>query len=410
MDMAEDIRASYDAVVVGARCSGAATAMLLARQGMSVLLIERDRLGADTLSTLALMRAGVLQLYRWGLLDRLREAGTPPIRTTSFVYGEEDITLPIKPRDGVDALYAPRRTVLDALLAEAARDAGAQVLHGPRLVDLMRAEDRRVIGAVIEDRDRNAHRVGASLVIGADGLKSTVARLVDAPVYLEGTHAAGTVYAFWSGLENRGNRWYYRPGVAVGTIPTNDGNTCLFAGTSGRRFQDEIQGNIAAGFHRIMEECSPSLAEEMQAGGLSERYRAFPGHPGIYRQSHGPGWALVGDAGYFKDPITAHGITDALCDAELLARAVGRGTEAALADYQSARDVLSRELFEITDAIAGYEWDIEALKQLHLNLSKAMNREVEAMLELNGELSYRRTDTTEPSPIIEGEKIRRIES
>jgi flavin-dependent dehydrogenase len=160
-----------------------------------------------------------------------------------------------------------------------------------------------------------------------------------------------------------------------------------------------------------MEECSPSLAEEMQAGGLSERYRAFPGHPGIYRQSHGPGWALVGDAGYFKDPITAHGITDALCDAELLARAVGRGTEAALADYQSARDALSWELFEITDAIAGYEWDIEELKQLHLNLSKAMNREVEAMLALNGELSSHKTETTEPSsPIIQGEEIRRIES
>ncbi|HYV51187.1 MAG TPA: NAD(P)/FAD-dependent oxidoreductase [Dongiaceae bacterium] len=387
MDMAKGILGKYDVVVVGARCSGAATAMLLARQGMSVLLVERDRLGADTLSTLALMRAGVLQLHRWGLLDRLRAAGTPPIRTTSFVYGDEDITLPIKPRDGVDALYAPRRTVLDALLAEAAKEAGAHVLHGPRLVDLVWAEDGRVIGAVIEDRERNVYPIGASLVIGADGLKSTVARLVDAPVYLEGKHAAGTVYAMWSGLENRGNRWYYRPGLAVGTIPTNDGNTCLFAGTGGRRFHDEIQADTTAGFHRIMEECSPSLADEMRAGGLSERYRAFPGHPGVYRRSYGPGWALVGDAGYFKDPITAHGITDALCDAELLARAVGRGTDAALADYQSARDALSRELFEITDAIAGYEWDIEELKQLHLKLSKAMNREVEAMLELNGDLN-----------------------
>jgi 2-polyprenyl-6-methoxyphenol hydroxylase-like FAD-dependent oxidoreductase len=98
----------YDAIVVGARCAGAATAMLLARRGLSVLLFDRDRRGADTLSTLAMMRAGVLQLRRWGLLEQLRETGAPDIRSTSFVYGDEVITVPIKPRDGVNAL-APRR-------------------------------------------------------------------------------------------------------------------------------------------------------------------------------------------------------------------------------------------------------------------------------------------------------------
>ena len=111
-------------------------------------------LSLATLSTLALMRGGVLQLHRWGLLDRIREAGTPAITSTSFVYGDESITLPIKPRDGVDALFAPRRTVLDALLADAAEDAGAQVAFGPRLVDLERASDGRVVGAILEERDR----------------------------------------------------------------------------------------------------------------------------------------------------------------------------------------------------------------------------------------------------------------
>ena len=101
------------------------------------------------------------------------------------------------------------------------------------------------------------------------------------------------------------------------------------------------------------------------------------------RQSHGPGWALVGDAGYFKDPITAHGISDALRDAEFLARAVERGSDAALAAYQSNRDALSRELFEITDAIAGFEWDLESLKPLHKALSVAMNNEVDALLALD---------------------------
>ncbi|HET9235341.1 MAG TPA: NAD(P)/FAD-dependent oxidoreductase [Candidatus Eisenbacteria bacterium] len=397
---------TYDALIVGGRCAGAATAMLLARQGMSVLLIDRDRLGADTLSTLALMRAGVLQLHRWGLLDRVRAAGTPAIRSTSFVYDREDITLPIKPRDGVDALYAPRRTVLDALLAEAAAAAGARVVHGPRLVDLMRGRNGRVTGAVIEDREQATHRIEAGIVIGADGLKSTVARLVEAPIYRQGHHAGGVVYAFWPGLENRGNRWYYRPGVTVGAIPTNQGATCLFAGMRGSRFHDEIQADIEAGFHRVMEECSPQLAREMEGGRASERYRAFPGHPGLFRQSHGPGWALVGDAGYFKDPITAHGITDSLCAAELLARAVSRGSDEALAEYQSTRDNLCQELFEITDRIAGYEWNVDELKQLHLNLSKTMNREVEAMLQLDGAQSQPRSPDVPqpPSPVIEARR------
>jgi len=181
----------------------------------------------------------------------------------------------------------------------------------------------------------------------------------------------------------------------VGAIPTHDGTTCLFAGMRGSRFHDEIQADTAAGFHRVMEECSTLLFEEMKAGQPAEKYRAFPGHPGILRQSHGPGWALVGDAGYFKDPITAHGITDALCDAELLARAVSRGSDEALVEYQSRRDALCHDLSEITDRIASYDWSVEELKQLHLDLSKAMNREVEAMLQLNGEFSFRSTEPTE---------------
>src|SRR5580765_5357641 len=214
----------YDAVVVGARCAGAATAMLLARQGLSVLLVDRDRHGADTLSTLALMRAGVLQLHRWGLLDRVRGADTPAIKFTSFIYGDETITLPIKPRDGVDALYAPRRTLLDALLADAASDAGAEVVYGPRLVDLERASDGRVVGVVIEERGGVLRRVAADIVIGADGLRSTVARLVQAAPYQEGRYACGVIYTFWPGLENARSRWWYRPGTAVGAIPTNHGD------------------------------------------------------------------------------------------------------------------------------------------------------------------------------------------
>src|SRR6185436_14599391 len=146
----EPIRDRYDAVVVGARCAGAATAMLLARSGLRVLLVDRDRRGADTLSTLALMRAGVLQLHRWGLLPAVQQRGVPAIRSTSFVYGDEVITVPIKMRDGVDALFAPRRTVLDPLLADSAAESGADVHYGPRLKGLERGPDDRVIGVVLE--------------------------------------------------------------------------------------------------------------------------------------------------------------------------------------------------------------------------------------------------------------------
>lgn len=375
----------YDAVVVGARCAGAATAMLLARQGRSVLLVDRDRHGSDTLSTLALMRAGVLQLYRWGLLDKVRAAGTPPITSTSFIYGDETITVPIKPRDGVDALYAPRRRVIDTLLAEAASDAGADVVYGSRLVDLERAADGRVVGATIGERGGAVRRVSADIVIGADGRQSTVARLVGAPVYRESRNAGGVVYTFWPGLENTRSRWYYRNGVSAGSIPTNDGQACVFAAMSQARFHGEVRNDMEAGYRRVVAETSPELAAELADKAPSEPLRGFPGQPGVMRQSHGPGWALVGDAGYFKDPITAHGISDALRDAELLARAVDQGSDEALAGYQSTRDELSRELFDITDTIAGFDWDLEELKPLHLNLSKAMNQEVEALLGLDAQ-------------------------
>ncbi len=373
----------YDAVVVGARCAGAATAMLLAREGLSVLLVDGARHGTDTLSTLALMRAGVLQLHRWGLLEKVRAAGTPAITSTSFIYGDETITVPIKPRDGVDALYAPRRWLIDTLLADAAADAGAEVVYSSRLVDLERASDGRVVGATIEQRGAAVRRVRANIVIGADGRRSTVARLVEAATCRESRHACGVVYTFWPGLENNRSRWFYRSGVSAGAIPTNNGDACIFVATPQARFHDEIRTDMKAGYRQVLTECAPELAGEVAQKVPSEPLRSFPGQPGVIRQSYGPGWALVGDAGYFKDPITAHGITDALRDAELLARAVKRGSDQALAEYQSTRDELSWKLFDITDTIAGFEWDLDSLKPLHLELSKTMNGEVEALLGLD---------------------------
>ena len=136
MNGLDRVEAGYDVVVVGARAAGAATAMLLARRGLRVLAVDRGAYGTDTLSTHALMRAGVFQLAAWGLLERIEAADTPRVRRTVFHYEDEVIDIPIKPRDGVPGLFAPRRTVLDRVLVDAAVEAGADVRHRVRLADL----------------------------------------------------------------------------------------------------------------------------------------------------------------------------------------------------------------------------------------------------------------------------------
>jgi 2-polyprenyl-6-methoxyphenol hydroxylase-like FAD-dependent oxidoreductase len=369
----------YDVVVAGARCAGAATALLLARKGLRVLVVDRGRYGTDTLSTHALMRGAVVQLAEWGLLGALEAAGTPLVRTTSFHYAEREVRVEVKARDGIPGLFAPRRVLLDRLLVDAARAAGAEVVYGLRVSDLVRRSDGRVAGVVVEDGNGNRFRVFAEVVVGADGLHSTVARLAGAEVYETARHAGGVVYGYFSGLANDGYHWHFRPGASVGRIPTNDGLTCVFAGTSARRFRDELGRDIAAGFARVLAEADPELADAVAAARRSGSLRGFPGQPGFLRQSFGPGFALVGDAAYFKDPITAHGITDALRDAELVACAVAEGSQAAFARYQETRDALAHGIFELSDRIASFEWDLPALEAMHLALSEQMKREVAAL-------------------------------
>jgi flavin-dependent dehydrogenase len=375
----------YDAVVVGARAAGAATAMLLARQGLRVLAVDRGAYGTDTLSTHALMRAGVLQLARWGLLDRIEAEGTPRVRRTVFHYEDEVLDIPIKPRDGVPALFAPRRTVLDRVIVDAAVEAGADVRHRVRLADLLRGAGGRVEGVVLEEGDGGACTVRADVVIGADGLRSTVASLVQPPVTRQGRHAAASIYGYWAGLDVDGYHWHWSREAAAGAIPTNGGEVLLFAGVSARRFADEVRADVSRGYRRLLAEVAPELAERLGRARLVGSLHGFPGHPGYLRRPWGAGWALVGDAAYFKDPITAHGISDALRDAELLARAVRQGGEEALAGYEAARDELSTRLFDVTDRIASVEWTNAELKALHQSLSDEMKREVAALVGLHGE-------------------------
>jgi 2-polyprenyl-6-methoxyphenol hydroxylase-like FAD-dependent oxidoreductase len=376
---------TYDAVVVGARAAGAATAMLLARAGLDVLVVDRSRYGADTLSTHALMRGGVIQLHRWGLLDRIVAAGTPPVRRTTFRYAAEEVTITIRPSHGVDALYAPRRTVLDPILVDAAVDAGVDVRYGITVKDVRRDRTGRVTGIVGRDDAGRAVAVNARLVIGADGIRSTVAHGVGAPIEHQGTGAAAVVYGYWADVPADGYEWIFRTNAAAGLIPTNDGLTCVFAGASPRRIG---RGGLTI-LEEVVRDASPDAADRVAAGTGPTGLRTFTGRPGHLRRAWGPGWALVGDAGYWKDPLSAHGLTDALRDAELLARAVVAAAadpseEAeALAQYQAVRDRLSLPLFDVVDTIAAQRWSDDEIGGLLLQLSSAMSDEVDAIAALD---------------------------
>ena len=342
---------AYDALVVGARCAGAATAMLMARQGMRVLVIDRGGYGTDTISTHALMRGSVLQLHRWGILPRIQEADTPPVKMTTFHYGDEAITVPIKSSNGVNALYAPRRTLLDRTLVDAARSAGAVVRHGHALISLTYRSDGRVCGATVLDAARNILQVQADIVVGADGIGSSVARLVGAETLVQARHTTAVLFGYFPGIELPGYHWWFRPGIGAGAIPTNCGRHCVFVAIAPERLRNcPSRHNRFALFAELLRQADPALADLVARSEPEGPLHVFGGRLGFLRRAHGLGWALVGDAGYFKDPLTAHGITDALRDAQLLADAVVDGT---MARYAAVRDELSRPLFEVADAIAG---------------------------------------------------------
>ncbi|GIH24776.1 hypothetical protein Aph01nite_30860 [Acrocarpospora phusangensis] len=316
----------------------------------------------------------MLQLTKWGLLDAVVAAGTPAVTTTSFDYGCQSTTVTIRPAAGVSALYAPRRTVLDALLVDAAVAAGAEVAFGVTVTGVLRDGHGRVNGVAVVD-GRRVRQAYAPLVVGADGVRSTVADAVGAPVREEGEHAGALWMTYVTGLANQGYRWFYRPGAAFGLVPTNDGATCVFGGMARDRFtvpaRRDRWESLLGRFDRAGLAC---VAGELRSATRVGPVRGWPGVPGRRRAAYGPGWALVGDAGYYKDPIGVHGITQALRDAQLLADAVVDG---ALPRYERLRDELSAGLFSATDAIAAYDWDPDRVQGLVRRLISAMSRELE---------------------------------
>ena len=370
------IKDRYDAVIVGARPAGAATGMLLARAGLDVLIIDRASRGSDTLSSHALMRGAVDALDRWGLLPAVIAAGTPTISRTQFRYMNSGVSSGMS--FDIEPLYAPRRTVLDPIVADAAAEAGATVCHQTAAAALLRDSTGRVTGIVVDDAsDTGAGRrtVSADIVIGADGLRSWVARQVEAPVTRAGTACASWMmtYVKDAALPDNSYVWAANESLLGGIIPTNRRQHILFAGMPRDRFTGSVRGRAEAGYLELMAELGEDLHHAAVSAQRIGPLRSFPGHVAQFRKPVGPGWALVGDAGYFKDPAAAHGIADAFRDAELLTEALLDGD---LARYERQRDDLSTGLFNVLEKLAGFDWTLDELPSLHQRLSKTMRDEL----------------------------------
>jgi len=348
----------YDVIVVGSRVAGAATAMLLARHGLRVLAVDRVSFPSDTISSHQLQVPGVALLHRWGLLGKMTAAGTPPTRRVRFDAGGGLVLDGRFPAcDGVDALYSPRRTLLDSILVEAAREAGAEVRENFRVTQVTASGDR-VTG--IRGRARGHPEVTetASLVIGADGKRSLVARGVGARRYRERPVRSFASYSYWAGVPVSGGELYQRPGRAVAVFPTNDELTMVYAAAPMAEFAS-ARADLEGHYLRTLDLCG-DLGERLRSGTRAERLRTTPDQPNTFRCSHGPGWALAGDAGVVMDSVSAQGMTNALRDASYLSAAIvaglggSRPLAGALRDHQRRRDRAIRGMYDFTLGLAAF--------------------------------------------------------
>lgn len=357
---------TYNAIVVGARCAGSPAAMLLARKGYKVLVVDRAAFPSDTISTHLLHPPGAASMRQWGLLDRLAATGCPPIHTYTFDFGPFTIGgAPGTPDSPV--AYCPRRTVLDKLLVDAAAEAGAEVRENVVVEEILQ-EDGRVVG--IRGRSKAGTTVveRADLVIGADGRHSLVAQSVHAEQYHEKPPLLAAYYTYWSNLPTNGRfETFIRPNRGFAAAPTHDGLTLTVGGWPYAEFEankKDVEGNFMK-----MLELVPEFVGRIHA---AKREAPISGAfvPNYFRKPFGPGWALVGDAGYNKDPITAQGITDAFRDAERCVTAIdesfsgARPFDAAMADYQRTRDEHVLPMYEFTTQLAKLEPPPPQMQQL----------------------------------------------
>ena len=318
---------NYDVIVVGARCAGASLAMLLARQGRRVLALDRAQFPSDTVSTHFMWPRTTAALARWGLLDALAATGCPPIETVNLHFGPVHLSGRPEAVEGTAAMFCPRRTILDKLLVDAARQAGADVREQVLVREIIR-DGERVAGVRAVDREGRSIEAKAQLVVGADGMNSTVAEAVQAATHRSHPPLTCGFYAYWKGVPTHGVEFYLRHGRDVLVFPTHHDLTCIWAG----RPIAEWPAYRAARDETYLESLDPSLLDRVRKG---ERATAFKGTHRLLnyiRDCAGPGWALVGDAAYHRDPLTGMGIGDAFMGAQLLADALESGLDGTLED------------------------------------------------------------------------------
>lgn len=311
----------YDVIVIGARCAGSPTAMLFAQQGYRVLLLEKARFPQDTLSSHYIHQQGIALLNRWGLLDRIRDSGAQPITHQRYEgpgVRIEGFSLPI---DGLRTTYAPRRYVLDPILADGAVAAGVDFQQGCAVNDLLFDGDR-VTGVRYTTPAGTVTTEEARLVVGADGMRSLVARKTGAPNVIEHPRMTCTYYSYWSGVPSD-FELYERTGRWIGVLPTNDDLTLLMAYFPQEDF-GHVRKAVEPAYLDAFRTTAPELYERMQAGERVEQLYGTGHQDNYFRKAYGPGWVLVGDAVNHKDSITARGITEAFVQAQTLTDAIGQ--------------------------------------------------------------------------------------
>lgn len=358
-----------DVVIVGARVAGAATATHLARAGRDVLMLDRGTFPSDTVSTHVIARSGMVLLSRLGVVQELVEGGAPPLRRVEFASRLGSLHRDIKDRYGTDFVLAPRRYALDAVLQRTALAAGARLREGFSVDMVLIDATGRAVG--VRGRDEGgAVEVRAAHVVGADGLSSRVARCVGAQPTAVRPGSGACQYAYFAGAWDA-VEYHLGDGVFAGVFPTHRGEACVWAITpeavargyrNGRHGGDghRTGGSADGALTHLLRDRLPGLADRLAPDAQQGPVRGMLRMPNHFRQAHGPGWSLVGDAGYHRDAITGHGISDALCQAELAAAAIEASLRCpwqeadVLADYESDRDRMSLPIFETTVALASF--------------------------------------------------------
>jgi 2-polyprenyl-6-methoxyphenol hydroxylase-like FAD-dependent oxidoreductase len=348
----------YDVIVVGARCAGSPLAMLLARKGYRVLLVDRARFPSDILSTHYTHQPGAAYLKNWGLPDRVFATNCPPIPGMHFDVGPFAIEGTAVPCGDVSVAVCPRRKILDRVLFEAAAEAGVEVRDQCYFRDVVRNGDR-INGISLETALGNASTEHGRVVVGADGQHSIVARSVNAGEYSSAPAYSCNYYTYFSGVPAEKAELYNRERCLIGLFPTNDNLVLVFVAYPIEEFRSN-RGRHEEKFFQLLKQV-PHLLERVSSGRREERFSGTTDLHGFFRKSHGPGWVLAGDAGYHKHPITAQGITDAFRDADNLAIALDAGLSGAvnldyvLAEYARTRDEAVAEMYQMTCELAKIE-------------------------------------------------------